>query len=337
MIRVADAQDAAQIRDIYAPHVLTSTASFEVEVPSLATMEQRITDTLTTHPWLVYASAEGVRGYVYATSHRTRMAYQWSTDVSVYVHGEEQRRGLGRALYTALFAVLRLQGFYNAYAGITLPNPGSVRLHEAMGFVPVGVYHNVGYKFGSVARCWLVVAGPSTQGGAADTTCSLRRSTRTAAGRRSIWTRRHVWCVYSESGMGGSAAIPGLDEAHGTPGPPARTSNLYRAESSCGSRRLLRLRFRSGIPPARTFILPRRDGTPCDVLHARRVERREGMGGAKRLVLLVGVAQSKQRYIGIERHGVVQTSLRRSNAGAWRLRRRNRPTIFCPRGRCCNG
>ncbi len=85
----------------------------------------------------------------YATSHRTRMAYQWSTDVSVYVHGEEQRRGLGRALYTALFAVLRLQGFYNAYAGITLPNPGSVRLHEAMGFVPVGVYHNVGYKFGA--------------------------------------------------------------------------------------------------------------------------------------------------------------------------------------------
>ena len=68
MIRVAHAQDAVHIRDIYAPHVLTSTASFEVEVPSLATMEQRITDTLATHPWLVHVSAEGVRGYAYATT-----------------------------------------------------------------------------------------------------------------------------------------------------------------------------------------------------------------------------------------------------------------------------
>jgi GNAT acetyltransferase-like protein len=56
---------------------------------------------------------------------------------------------VGRALYRALFAVLTLQGFYNAYAGITLPNPASVGLHESMGFRPVGVYHEVGYKLGS--------------------------------------------------------------------------------------------------------------------------------------------------------------------------------------------
>ena len=84
-----------------------------------------------------------------ASSHRTRAAYQWSVDVSVYVHERARRRGVGRALYGALFGILRQQGFYSAYAGIALPNPASVRLHESMGFQPVGVYRSVGYKLGA--------------------------------------------------------------------------------------------------------------------------------------------------------------------------------------------
>jgi L-amino acid N-acyltransferase YncA len=97
----------------------------------------------------VYAPDEGVRGYAYAGAHRSRTAYQWSVDVSIYVGDGMQRRGVGRALYTALFGVLRGQGFYNAYAGATLPNPASVGLHEAVGFERVGVYREVGYKFGA--------------------------------------------------------------------------------------------------------------------------------------------------------------------------------------------
>lgn len=149
MLRIARPEDAAEIREIYAPSVLTTTTSFEVEVPTVATMEQRIVHTLAFYPWLVYAPAEGVMGYVYASQYRSRRAYQWSVDVSVYIHEQGQRRGLGRALYTALFATLRLQGFYNAYAGATQPNPGSVGLHEAMGFERVGLYREVGYKFGA--------------------------------------------------------------------------------------------------------------------------------------------------------------------------------------------
>jgi phosphinothricin acetyltransferase len=149
MLRVVCPEDAAEILEIYAPNILTKATSFEVEVPTLATMERRIVDTLAIYPWLVYATDEGVRGYAYAGQHRTREAYQWSVDVSVYIHEQGQRQGVGRALYSALFAVLRLQGFYNAYAGATLPNLGSVGLHEAMGFKPVGVYHQVGYKFGT--------------------------------------------------------------------------------------------------------------------------------------------------------------------------------------------
>jgi L-amino acid N-acyltransferase YncA len=67
----------------------------------------------------------------------------------VYVHERVRNRGVGRNLYTALFHLLRRQGFFNAYAGITLPNPASVRLHESMGFSPVGVYSRVGYKLGN--------------------------------------------------------------------------------------------------------------------------------------------------------------------------------------------
>ncbi len=65
------------------------------------------------------------------------------------VHKEERRTGVGRALYTSLISVLALQGFYNAYAGIALPNPASVGLHKAVGFRPVGVYRGVGYKLGA--------------------------------------------------------------------------------------------------------------------------------------------------------------------------------------------
>jgi len=70
-------------------------------------------------------------------------------DVSVYVGEASRRRGIGRALYEALFPLLRVQGFYAAYAGITLPNAGSVGLHEALGFRPVGIYRDVGYKLGA--------------------------------------------------------------------------------------------------------------------------------------------------------------------------------------------
>jgi L-amino acid N-acyltransferase YncA len=78
-----------------------------------------------------------------------RAAYQWSVDVSVYIHAQVRRSGVGRGLYRSLFALLVLQGFYQAYAGITLPNPASVGLHESLGFQPVGVYRAVGYKLGA--------------------------------------------------------------------------------------------------------------------------------------------------------------------------------------------
>lgn len=88
-------------------------------------------------------------GYAYAGPHRSREAYQWAVESSVYVSQDHQRAGVARGLYESLFAVLELQGFQNVCAGTTLPNPASVRFHEAMGFESIGVYEKIGYKNGN--------------------------------------------------------------------------------------------------------------------------------------------------------------------------------------------
>jgi len=149
MIRMAREEDAETIASIYGPIVATTAISFELAVPSVEEMRQRIRSYLQFAPWLVFDSGQRVLGYAYASKHRERKAYQWSVDMAIYVDSTRRQRGIGRALYTSLAALLRLQGFYAAHAGITLPNAASVALHESVGFRPVGVYRGVGYKLGA--------------------------------------------------------------------------------------------------------------------------------------------------------------------------------------------
>jgi phosphinothricin acetyltransferase len=148
-IRLAEDADAAAVAAIYTPFCETSAISFEDRAPSAAEMAKRIRTLAERLPWLVLDADGVVAGYAYASPHRDRAAYGWAVDTSVYVASRYRRCGVGRALYTTLFEVLRRQGYYKAYAGITLPNPASVGLHEAMGFQPVGVYRGVGYKLGT--------------------------------------------------------------------------------------------------------------------------------------------------------------------------------------------
>jgi L-amino acid N-acyltransferase YncA len=147
-IRLATQKDAGQILEIYAPFCVATPVSFETEPPSLAEMRQRINNTLKSLPWLVCEHRRRMLGYAYASRHRERAAYRWSVDVSVYVRDGHRGSGLGRALYSSLFAILRLQGFYNILAGISLPNPASVSLHESMGLRRLGVYQRIGFKCG---------------------------------------------------------------------------------------------------------------------------------------------------------------------------------------------
>ena len=148
-IRVVTREDAAGIAEIYRPYVVSTPISFEIEPPDEIEIQKRIDGILPAYPWLVLEQAGRVVGYAYASRHSARAAYQWSVDMSVYVHSDFQRRGIGRGLYVSLVRILRAQGFFNAYAGVTLPNPGSVGLHESIGFQAIGVYRNVGYKMGA--------------------------------------------------------------------------------------------------------------------------------------------------------------------------------------------
>jgi phosphinothricin acetyltransferase len=147
-IRLATQDDAAQVLEIYAPFCRDTVVSFETEPPTLDEMRRRIDKVAASYPWLVCEEGGLILGYAYGSKHRERAAYIWSVDVSVYVREGWRRGGLGRALYKSLLAILRLQGYYNALAGVTLPNPGSEGLHRAMGFEPVGVYPSIGYKCG---------------------------------------------------------------------------------------------------------------------------------------------------------------------------------------------
>jgi phosphinothricin acetyltransferase len=148
LIRVAEHGDAQAIADIYAPAIADAVISFELTPPDSKEMFSRIRAVQGQYPWLVYEESNTVLGYVYASVHNERAAYRWSVDVTAYIRHGAHRRGIGRALYTALFEILVLQGYRTACAGITLPNTASVQMHAAMGFKLVGVYHDVGYKFG---------------------------------------------------------------------------------------------------------------------------------------------------------------------------------------------
>lgn len=146
--RTATAADAEACAAIYAPYVETTVISFEVDPPDAAEMRHRIEATLPHYPWLVWQRDGTVLGYAYAGAHRTRAAYRWSVDTAIYLRQDIRGQGIGRQLYTALLQRLAAQGYVNAYAGVTLPNAASVGLHEALGYTPVGVYRQVGYKLG---------------------------------------------------------------------------------------------------------------------------------------------------------------------------------------------
>ncbi|MEO6612111.1 MAG: N-acetyltransferase family protein [Chitinophagaceae bacterium] len=148
VIRLAQPADATGILAIYAPYIETTSFTFETETPSVEEFAERIRTYLLTWPWLVCETGGMITGYAYATKYRERTAYQWCTESSVYIHDDHQRSGIARALYTALFEILKIQGFRNIYAVINLPNEKSVAFHESCGFEYFATYEKVGYKLG---------------------------------------------------------------------------------------------------------------------------------------------------------------------------------------------
>jgi len=148
MIRIATKDDSAGMMEIYALFILNSGITQETEVPSVKDFQQRVILNLEERPWLVCEINKEIAGYAYAGKHRDRKGYQWCTEPSVYISEKYFGLGIANALYTALFDILKIQGFVNAYAVITLPNDRSIAFHKKFGFDYLTTYKKIGYKLG---------------------------------------------------------------------------------------------------------------------------------------------------------------------------------------------
>ena len=151
-LRMARPEDAGALLEIYRPYIAT-TVTFEYVCPSLEEFAGRIAHTLERYPYLVLEEEGRALGYAYAHRLAPRSAYDWSAELSIYLRRDARQRGVGSALYTALFRLLRLQNVRMVYALVTSPNPPSRRFHEKLGFRLAGTQHSVGYKNGQ----WLGV------------------------------------------------------------------------------------------------------------------------------------------------------------------------------------
>lgn len=147
-LRLANENDSAGILAIYAPYIRDTSFTFEAEVPSIKSFADRVNAYLDNWPWLVCEADGKIAGYAYGSRYRERIGYQWCVECSVYVQDDFQKKGIARALYTALFEILKQQGYRNVYAVINLPNDKSVRFHESLGFTWFATYEKVGYKLG---------------------------------------------------------------------------------------------------------------------------------------------------------------------------------------------
>ena len=145
-VRPAATSDAAAVADIYAPYVTGSAVTFETDAPSAEEMARRIAEGGDLYPWLVAEGEDGLLGYAYACAFRSRPAYRFAVETTVYLRPGEGGCGLGSALYRPLIETLEAQGFTQAIAAITLPNAASVALHERFGFARAGTYARIGWK-----------------------------------------------------------------------------------------------------------------------------------------------------------------------------------------------
>jgi len=148
-IRPAEGADLPAIADIYAHYVEHTVVTFDLEAPDLAAWERRWGAAAKAgYPWWVAVLDGECSGYLTAAEFRPKPAYGRTVETTIYLAPEATGRGLGGALYEVALPELGRRGFHLATAGITLPNPASVALHERHGFTPVGVFEEVGYKLG---------------------------------------------------------------------------------------------------------------------------------------------------------------------------------------------
>lgn len=147
-IRFIEEKDTREVLDIYTYYAEHTSVSFEYETPNLQEYAARIKTNTEQYPWLVCLCEGKVIGFAYGSTHRYRTAYQWSPESTIYLAPDFRGKGIGKILYECLFSMLKIQGFYNVFAGVVIPNDKSVGLHKTMGFEEIGIFKNIGYKHG---------------------------------------------------------------------------------------------------------------------------------------------------------------------------------------------
>lgn len=150
MTRTACPQDLPAILAIMNREILEGVAHFGTQPISLSELETEYQRTHETYPWVVAVTPQDEAiGYAKAGPWKPRGGYAWTTEIGVYVHHEHQGKGIGKAMYTLLFKLLKDRGFHSILAGIALPNAASVALHESFGMKQIGIMQRVGYKLGA--------------------------------------------------------------------------------------------------------------------------------------------------------------------------------------------
>lgn len=147
-VRMAALEDAEEIYYIYEPYILNTVITFEYEKVPVELFRERMKKVMEKFPWLVCIIDDEIAGYAYCSPHLERAAFGWDCECSVYLNEKYHRRGIGTALYNAMFNIIKKQGFYNIYSLICVPHESSVALHKKYGFTEVGTYNNTAYKLG---------------------------------------------------------------------------------------------------------------------------------------------------------------------------------------------
>ena len=154
MIRSATEADVPEILAIYAPYILTTTHTFEYEVPTEAAFLARFRTITERFPWLVWEEDGQILGYAYGSAPFERAAFRWTAEDSVYLRPEAEGKGIGARLCNALEAVLAYQGYRKIYAIITSENAHSLRFHRKLGYKTLAEFPECGFKFGRWLGVW---------------------------------------------------------------------------------------------------------------------------------------------------------------------------------------
>lgn len=149
MIRMATEADIPAILEIYGPYVKNTAISFEYTVPTTEVFTARFRAITAQFAWLVWEENGGILGYAYGSLPFERAAFGWCAEASIYLRPEAQGRGIGRALYAVLEALLKLQGYVKVYALVTTANRPSVDFHMACGYRLTAKMPACGYKLGA--------------------------------------------------------------------------------------------------------------------------------------------------------------------------------------------